>query len=51
MPFEARIERHSRKAYKIDYYSPLPLVPRGRRKSLGGLENLTAKLAPLEKVQ
>ena len=50
--FAARIERHSRKACKRDYYSSLPLVPRGRRRSLGGLENLFGKFAPpVEKVQ
>ena len=48
--FAARIERHSRKACKIDYYVSLPPVPRGRRRSLGGLENLE-KFVPLEKVQ
>ena len=39
------------KSVEIDYYSSLPLVPRGRRRSLGGLENLIGKWAPLEKVQ
>ena len=43
--------KNSRKACRIDYYSSLPVVPRGRGRSLGGLENLIRKCAPLEKVQ